>query len=278
MERSERSAMANDQRSDFFGTQQGFWDEWSDAYRGFSETIAPYRDAQRAMARAAVLALGEDARRDSLRILDAGGGAGNLIGPLLEELAARRGNLAGVSYLLTDGSGRMAALAGGRVAEIRSRHPGVALEVRQADTLDDGYESSVGVGAADLVTCGWNVEYYLPAARARLVNTLARVARPDGTVAFSGAIRLPEGLIFKDVLMPLGAAQVFHALLTGGPAKMKKVTRALGLIKEFAIGAASVRFPVKPTLAELKDLAAGAGLSAAVAEYCDTSVTAAAID
>ena len=47
-------------------THHTFWNRWAADYQGFSETIEPYRAAQRALAEAVVIALGEAAR--SLKI------------------------------------------------------------------------------------------------------------------------------------------------------------------------------------------------------------------
>ena len=88
-------------------TQQQFWNDWAEAYRSFSETIEPYREAQRLLARLTIAALDDGAQRKTLTILDVGGGAGNMIGPMLETLVNRRGSLDGVTYILTDGADTM---------------------------------------------------------------------------------------------------------------------------------------------------------------------------
>ena len=99
------------------------------------------------------------------------------------------------------------------------------------------------------------------------MTTLARLVSKQGVVAFSSTVQLPEDLTLRDVLMPLGKAQVFHALLTGGPRRMQRVITGLNQIAQFGDAAGDGQFPEKPTLAELKELARQAGLSSMVTEY-----------
>ena len=145
-------------------TQQQFWNDWAEAYRGFSETIEPYREAQRLLARSTIVALGDGAQRTALTFLDAGGGAGNMISPVLEALRDRRGNLDGVTYVLTDGADTMVRLAHGRLNSLRKSYPGVAFRVIHADTLGTDYAESVGQGTVD-------VEYRILSAREAARNS-----------------------------------------------------------------------------------------------------------
>ena len=113
----------------------------------------------------------------------------------------------------------------------------------------------------------WNIEYYLPEQRQEIVATLARLVGERGVVAFSRMVLLPDDLTLRDVLMPLGRAQVFHTLLTGNPRCMQRVITALKQIAQFGDAAGDGQFPEKPTLAELKELARQAGLNSMMAEY-----------
>jgi hypothetical protein len=59
-----------------FATQHRAWNEWTEVYRGFSETVGPYREAQWILARSVVAASGEDV----------GGGTGNTFWDYLRQL------------------------------------------------------------------------------------------------------------------------------------------------------------------------------------------------
>lgn len=244
-----------------------FWNQWSHAYRGFSETVEPYRAAQRLLAEAAVAALNGNLASAKLSILDVGGGAGNLMRPLLEALVRRREHLDGVSYTLTDGAKDMTALAQQRLAGLQGRFPAVKFDVRHLNTLANDFHDVVGSGLADLVICSWNIEYYPPEARQIIVQRLAHLAHPQGVVAFSSSVRLPGDLSIRDVLMPLGQAQVLQALLTGGPSEMKKIIGSLKQIAAFGTAMSSRQFPEKPGLGELANLAAQTGLASVVTGY-----------
>lgn len=244
---------------------QQFWNEWAEAYRGFSETIEPYREAQRDLARLALSALGEGVRRKPLAILDVGGGAGNLLGPLLETLVARRGNLKGVSYTLTDGAETMLALARKRLNALGKLYPEVQFQALRADMLERGFPEKVG--QADLVISSWNVEYYPPESRPEIITRLVRLVQPQGVVAFSSLVRLPDGLGLRDVLMPLGQAQVFQGLLTGGPGKMNQAVAALREVARFGTAVTASHFPDKPNPVELRELAVRTGLHSVVSAY-----------
>ncbi len=248
-------------------THHTFWNRWAAAYQGFSETIEPYRAAQRALADSVVIALGEAARQPTLAILDAGGGAGNLIQPLLSALAQTRGSLTGVRYTLTDGAKDMTALAEARLPRLRTLFPDVNLNVLHADTLGDSLTSNERVAPADLVVSSWNIEYYPTDLRRTIVQRLAGLAGPTGVVAFSSMVELPAPLTLRGILMPLGQAQVLQALLTGGPRQMRKVIASLRLIADFGAAATASDFPRKPSQDELKALATQAGLGSFVAEY-----------
>jgi len=108
-----------------FDTQHEFWNDWAKTYQGFSEMVEPYRDAQRLLAQGAIAALGNSLMLPELSILDVGGGAGNLISPLLEILAVKRGHLRGVRYTLTDGAKDMACLAQSRLDALKTAFPDV---------------------------------------------------------------------------------------------------------------------------------------------------------
>lgn len=248
-------------------THHTFWNRWAADYQGFSETIEPYRAAQRALAEAVVIALGEAIRQPALNLLDAGGGAGNLIQPLLSALAQARGTLKGVRYTLTDGAKDMTALAEARLPRLRTLFPEVELTVLHADTLGDSFESNSRVAPADLVVSSWNIEYYPTDLRRTIVKRLAGLAGPNGVVAFSSMVELPAPLTLRGVLMPLGQAQVLQSLLTGGPGQMRKVIASLRQIADFGAAATASDFPAKPSQEELKGLATGAGLGSVVAEY-----------
>lgn len=250
-----------------FDTHHEFWNQWSTAYRGFSETIEPYRMAQRSLAQAATAALAENLERDNLSILDVGGGAGNLIRLLLDELAARRGHLKGVGYTLTDGAKEMTGLAQARLVGLRESFPDVAFRILHADTLADDLHANLDQGMADLVVSSWNIEYYPFEERHEIIRRLVRLAHPQGVIAFSSSVKLPGQLNIRDVLMPLGRAQVLQALLTGGPAQMKKVITSLKQIAAFGTAVTAGQFPEKPVLVEMKELAEQAGLKPVSAGY-----------
>ncbi len=248
-------------------THHQFWNRWAADYQAFSETIEPYRAAQRALAENVVIALGEAARQPTLTILDAGGGAGNLIQPLLAALAQRRGNLTGVRYTLTDGAKDMTTRAEDRAPQLRRLFPDVVLNILHKDTLSGDFDTGRDADPADLVVSSWNIEYYPADLRLAIVQRLVRLAKPSGLVAFSSMVELPAPLTLRGILMPLGQAQVTQALLTGGPRQMRKVIACLRKIAEFGAAATASDFPAKPTLAQLHELAADAGLSAVTAEY-----------
>lgn len=241
-------------------SQPHFWDQWSQAYQDFSETIEPYREAQRSFAQGTVAALGENRLLEDLVILDVGGGSGNLIQPLLKALARKRGHLAGVHYILTDGAKEMTQLAQARLEHLKKVFSKVDFQILHADTLGDNFHADVGPARADVVISSWNIEYYPPEKRGEILRRLVALARPEGVVAFSSSVSLPETLSIREVLMPLGQAQVLQALLTGGPAKMKKVIASLKKIAEFGVAVNDLKFPQKPSLDELKELAEQVGL------------------
>ncbi|MDD1651079.1 MAG: class I SAM-dependent methyltransferase [Methylococcaceae bacterium] len=248
-------------------THHDFWNQWSQAYRGFSETVEPYRAAQRQLAEGAVAALNENLARKNLSILDVGGGAGNLIRPLLEELARRREHLDGVSYTLTDGAKEMTELALQRLEDLKQRFPKVKFSVLHLDTLAEDFHDNLGSGIADLVICSWNIEYYPTESRRKIIQRLVRLAHPRGVVAFSSSVQLPDDLNIRDVLMPLGQAQVLQALLTGGLGEMKKVISNLKQIAAFGTAMSSRQFPEKPGMMELAELATQTGLESVVTGY-----------
>jgi len=237
-----------------FETHHQFWNQWSRAYQGFSETIEPYRAAQRSLAQAAVAALGENLKQEKLSVLDVGGGAGNLIRPLLETLAAHRGNLKGVTYTLTDGAKDMIELANGRIEGLKKSFCEVEFRILHADTLADDFKENLEQGLADLVISSWNIEYYPTEKRCEILKRLIHLAHPQGVVAFSSTVRLPDSLTVRDMLMPLGQAQVLQALVTGGLREMKRVITSLKQIAEFGVAFNNQQFPPKPTLSELKEL------------------------
>lgn len=246
---------------------QQFWNQWSKSYQSFSETIEPYRDAQQRLAEAAVAALSDQPAQDRLTILDIGGGAGNFIRPLLETLQAQRGHLRGVGYTLTDGAKEMLKLAQGRRAALQKRFPEVAFTLLRANTLTHELQTQLGKRQGDLVVSSWNIEYYPLELRQEIVRRLTQLANAQGVVAFSSSVHLPESLSVRDVLMPLGQAQVFQSLLTSGPTEMKKVITSLKQIAAFGMAVNSLQFPAKPTLNELGELAQQAGLEQVHASY-----------
>jgi hypothetical protein len=246
---------------------EAFWTEWAETYRSFSETIEPYRDAQRDLARAAVAALGDGAMREALTVMDVGGGAGNIIRPLLDALAARRGHLKKVTYILTDHTEAMAQLSNKRLEILRQYYPDVAFHILFIDTLDANFTGSVGENIGDIVINSWNVEYYSSITRQEIINQLVGLTSQDGVVAFSSMVQLPEDVTVRKVLMPLGQAQVLHSLLAGGLAEMKKTIASLRKITEFGIAINSADFPEKPTLTELRAMAKKAGLTSVWSEY-----------
>jgi len=237
-----------------------FWNEWAEAYHDFSEYIAAYQDAQYEFAQAAIDALGNGCKRPKLALLDVGGGAGNMIVPLLGALAKKRGNLNGVSYTLTDNAEKMLDIAQTRIDEFKKAYPDVSFRVVLANMLDDDFSQKIGEDSADVVVSSWNIEYYPPPQRTEIIKRLANLADQQGIIAFSSTLRLPEGLKLRDVLMPLGKAQIIHALLTGGPVKMGKVINSLKKIRLFGAAITSQNFPEKPTLAELETLIKQTGL------------------
>jgi SAM-dependent methyltransferase len=247
--------------------QHEFWNQWSHIYQGFSETVEPYREAQRSLAQAAIAALNGNLARKNLSILDVGGGAGNLIRPLLEELARRRDHLTGVRYTLTDGARDMTELALARLANLKKRFPEVDFCILHADTLADDFHYNLGEGLADIVISSWNIEYYPLEKRREILRRLVYLAHPQGVVAFSSSVRLPESLSIQDVLMPLGQAQVMQAFFTGGIAEMKKVITGLKQIAAFGLAVNDRQFPEKPELADLQELATQAGLESVVTGY-----------
>ena len=229
--------------------------------------MEPYRDAQRLLAQGAVAALGNSLMLPELSILDVGGGAGNLVRPLLETLAAKRGHLRGVRYTLTDGAKDMTELAQDRLATLKTVFPDVNFQILHIDTLADDFHDNLGLGLADLVINSWNIEYYPPEKQCEIIKRLVALARPQGVVAFSSSVRLPDQMNMRDVLMPLGQAQVLQALFTGGPSEMKKVITGLKQISKFALAMTGTHFPEKPNLAELQALAEQAGLGSVSAGY-----------
>jgi hypothetical protein len=161
----------------------------------------------------------------------------------------------------------MTELARQRIAKVKSDFPEVKFEVLHLDTLADNFYNVLGTASADLVVCSWNIEYYTREFRRTIVQRLVDLAQPQGVVAFSSTVSLPEGLSMRDVLMPLGKAQVFQALLTGGPYKMRKVVRGLKQIAIFGTAIGSTQFPEKPDVAELADLALKTGLKSIETGY-----------
>ena len=251
-----------------------FWTEWAETYRGFSETIEPYRDAQRDLARATVSALGEGALRESLMIMDVGGRAGNIIRPLLNALAARRGHLKQVTYILTDNTHAMAELSNKRLKTLSQAYPDVAFRVLFVDTLDDNFTGSVGENLGDIVINSWNIEYYSSHRRQAIVNQLVGLTSQQGVMAFSSMVHLPDNVTVRKVLMPLGRAQVLYGLLAGGLGEMKRIITSLQKITQFGIAINSADFPKKPTPPELRRMAQQAGLTSVWSEYhlCGASV------
>lgn len=238
-----------------------FWNEWADVYQDFSEFIEPYRDAQRDFAESAIESLGTTGfRRPKLSILDAGAGAANMVEPMLDALLAKRGNLKGVTYTLTDSSEAMLAIARARIEGFRQKYSDVIFQIYLANTLDDDFAERIRLEPADLVISSWNIEYYPPQKREEMVKRLVSLAHVQGVVVFSSTLRLPTGLTLRDVLMPLGRAQVFYALLSGGPQKMRQVISRLKLITRFGVAITSQHFPEKPTLADLEAVVKRTGL------------------
>lgn len=237
-----------------------FWNNWAEPYQNFSELIEPYRDAQHDLAEAAITALGNGTRRRVLNILDVGGGAGNMIVPLLNLLAAKRGNLEGIFYTLTDDSETMLKIARARMEQFKTIYPHIAFKALMGDTLDENFAEELNLEPADLVLSSWNIEYYPDKERKQMVTKLVELANTQGIVVLSSTLRLPPGLTLREVLMPLGRAQVFYALLSGGPTKMRQVIHSLKEITRFGGAIGSQQFPEKPTLAELEQLVKQAGL------------------
>jgi len=250
-----------------FETQEQFWNEWAEAYQGFSEIIEPYQEAQRLLARSVVDALEENVHCETLHLLDVGGGAGNMVTPMLEIVAAQRSTLRGVTYVLTDGANAMVALANKRLNELRRSYPDVVFRVIHIDTLAPDFTESIGPGVADVVVSSWNVEYYPPQRRQEIATRLRQLVREQGVVAFSSIMRLPDELSLREVLMPLGSAQVVYALLTGGPRQMRRVITGLKQIAQFGVATGDGQFPEKPTLTELKELAEQVGFGSTLTEY-----------
>ncbi|MFN8443060.1 MAG: class I SAM-dependent methyltransferase [Caldilineaceae bacterium] len=248
-------------------THQQFWNQWSRTYQGFSETVEPYRDAQRRLAEGAVTALKNNLPQATLSIVDVGGGAGNLMRPLLDALRLQRSHLKGVSYTLTDGAQDMVGLAQVRLPALQQVFPEVSFHLHHANTLDDELYEKVRPSRGDLVISSWNIEYYPLEKRQEMVRRLTSLAHGQGVVAFSSSVRLPESLTIRELLMPLGQAQVLQSLLTGGPTQMRKVITSLKQIAEFGLAVNSHQFPDKPTLPELRQLATDAGLEQMAATY-----------
>lgn len=247
--------------------QENFWNKWAGPYHNFSKNISPYRDAQRSFALSAVNALGENISRPFLRLLDAGGGAGNMITPILETVLAKRGNLSGVSYTLTDGSAEMLALSNLRLEQLQLLYPDVTFQLIHIDTLNPGFMEKIGQGSTDLVISSWNIEYYSPETKQSILSKLRQSVCGNGIVAFSSIVRLPNDLSIKKVLMPLGTAQVIYTFLTGGIRKMKTVIQNLKDISEFGLDSGNVNFPEKPLLSELETISEKAGLQPVLADY-----------
>lgn len=246
---------------------QQFWNSWAHDYQKFAEQIEPYRDAQIDFAESAIDALGNVAFRDTVRILDIDGGAGNMVAPLLETLAAKRGNLRGVSYTLTDSVETMLKIAQERLDGFRKAYPDVAFKVLFGNTLEPGFIAMTGLNKGDLVMSNWNIEYDPHEIREEIVKLLVDLADQQGIIAVSSTLRLPPGMTLREILLPLGRAQVIHALLTGGPAKMGKVIESLKKITMFGTAISSQHFPEKPTLAELNQLLRSAGIYSAQTGY-----------
>jgi len=247
--------------------QKQFWNEWAQVYQGFSETIRPYQEAQQLLARSAVAALQDNIVQGDFHFFDIGGGSGNMVVPMLEALLARRGNLKGVSYTLTDASGSMLALTQKKFNQLKLSYPEVTFQTIEIDTLDPGFQNKTGMNAADIVISSWNIEYYTPENRLEVMGRLRRLVHNQGVVAFSSIVRLPDPLSIRQVLMPLGGAQVVYSFLTGGPQKMKKVVTGLKQIALFGEASGNCDFPQKPTLDEMKELAREAGLQSITGQY-----------
>jgi hypothetical protein len=113
----------------------------------------------------------------------------------------------------------------------------------------------------------WNIEYDPPEIREEIVKLLIDLADQQSVIAVSSTLRLPPGMTLREILLPLGRAQVIHALLTGGPAKMGKVIESLKKITMFGMAISSQHFPEKPTLAELNELLRRAGIYFAQTGY-----------
>jgi hypothetical protein len=158
-------------------------------------------------------------------------------------------------------------LAQKRLPGLQVAFPEVNFRILHVDTLADDFHDNLEQGLADLVISSWNIEYYPLEKRREIVQCLTRLAHPQGVVAFSSSVKLPSPLGIRDVLMPLGQAQVLQALLTGGPAQMKKVIASLKQIAEFGVAVNHSQFPEKPTLDEMKELAEQAGLQAGFVGY-----------
>lgn len=237
-----------------------FWNNWAESYQNFSQVIEPYRDAQHDLAEAAITALGNGARRNTLQILDVGAGGGNMVAPLLDTLATKRGSLEGVSYTLTGSAEWMIKIAQARLEQFIRMYPLVSFKVLMGDTLDPNFAEALNLDPADLVICSWSIEYYPMKERKEMVNKLVELANAQGIVAFSSTLRLPPGLSLRNILTPLGQAQVLHALLTGGIAKMRQVINSLKEITRFGTAISSQHFPEKPNMAELEELVKQAGL------------------
>jgi hypothetical protein len=244
-----------------------FWNDWSETYQGFSETIEPYRNAQRLLAQGAITALGSSIALPNLSVIDVGGGAGNLISPLLETLMEQRGHLRGVRYTLTDGAKDMTSLAENRLNHMKTVFPDVNFQILHLDTLAYEFQKRLGIGEADLVINSWNIEYFLPEKQREIVQRLVSLVHPQGVVAFSSSVRLPDQMSMRDILMPLGQAQVLQALVTGGLPEMSKVITSLKQISKFGLAVTSSHFPEKPTLTQLRELAEQAGLGSISAGY-----------
>jgi hypothetical protein len=186
---------------------------------------------------------------------------------LLEVLTGQRGHLNGVTYTLTDGAKDMTGLVLARLPGLQKSFPEVAFRILHIDTLADDFHDNLGQGLADVVISSWNIEYYPPDKQHEIIQRLVHLAHPQGVVAFSSSVKLPGQLVMRDILIPLGQAQVLQALLTGGPSQMRKVIASLKQIAEFATAVTGRQFPEKPTLAEMQELAEQAGLDGTSAVY-----------
>lgn len=246
---------------------QQFWNSWASDYQKFSEQIEPYRDAQIDFAEFAIDALGNVAFRNTVRILDIDGGAGTMIVPLLDALTAKRGHLKGVSYTLTDSVEAMQKIAQERLDGFKKMYPDVFFKVLYGNTLEPGFIAITGLNKGDLVMSNWNIEYDPPRIREEIVKLLIDLAEQQSVIAVSSTLRLPPGMTLREILLPLGRAQVIHALLTGGPAKMGKVIESLQKITMFGTAISSQHFPEKPNLAELNELLRRAGIYFAQTGY-----------